>query len=209
VTEEVFGVDLVQEQIALALGEPLSLKQEDLIPRGHAIECRVYAEDPLRGFAPSPGKITLVVRPGGPGVRVDSGILAKSVVPLEYDPMLAKLVVWAPNREEAVQRLRRALYEYQIRGIATTLTLFRGLAEMEAFRSADFHTGFLDELLASQDLEKLQDQPNPEAEEAAVIAAAILATRSAQRLPADPFAHSDDSEWWREGVRGQHERKHQ
>ena len=206
VTEEVYGVDLVQEQINLALGEPLSLRQEDLVPRGHAIECRVYAEDPLRGFAPSPGKITLLVRPGGPGVRVDSGIMAESVVPLEYDPLLAKLVVWAPNREAAVERLRRALNEYQVRGVATTLTLFRLLVEMEDFRAAEMHTGYLDELLASRGLEEADKRSDPEVEEAALVAAAVLATRSARRLPGDSFAHGADSEWWREGARRQHDR---
>ncbi|MCK5376743.1 MAG: acetyl-CoA carboxylase biotin carboxylase subunit [Acidobacteria bacterium] len=206
VTEEVYGVDLVQEQINLALGEALSLRQNDLVPRGHAIECRVYAEDPLRGFAPSPGKITLLVRPGGPGVRVDSGILAESVVPLEYDPMLAKLVVWAPDRAAAVERLRRALSEYQIRGIATTLGLFRILVEMEAFRAAEFHTGFLDELLGAAKLHELADRQDQEAEEAAVVAAACLATTNARRLAGDPFAGGADSAWWREGARQLHSR---
>ncbi|MEJ2189298.1 MAG: hypothetical protein P8Y93_07730 [Acidobacteriota bacterium] len=135
VTEEVYGVDLVREQINLALGAPLSFRQEELVPRGHAIECRLYAEDPLRGFAPSPGKITLLIRPAGPGVRVDSGVLAESVVPLEYDPMLAKLIVWAHDRTAAVERLRRALSEYQVRGIATTLGLFRALVPVASWRT--------------------------------------------------------------------------
>jgi acetyl-CoA carboxylase biotin carboxylase subunit len=206
VTEEVYGVDLVQEQIKLAMGEPLSLVQEDLIPRGHAIECRVYAEDPLRAFAPSPGTITLMVRPGGPGVRVDSGVVGGSVVPLEYDPMLAKLVVWAPDRETAVERLRRALSEYQLHGVATTLTLFRALVEMDDFREAEFHTGFLDGLLATDSLKKLHARQDPEAEEAAVVAVACLATAFARRLTSDPFSHGDDSAWWREGTRQLHAR---
>ncbi len=159
VTEEVYGVDLVREQINLALGKPLSLRQNELEPRGHAIECRVYAEDPLRNFAPSPGRISLWVRPGGPGVRLDSGVVASSVVPLDYDPMLAKLIVWAPDREAAVERLHRALSEFQVGGVATTLTLFRALVGMETFRTADFHTGFLDQLLTSGDLERLHGEP--------------------------------------------------
>jgi len=93
VTEEVYGVDLVREMINLALGHELSWRQDDLVARGHAIECRVYAEDPLRNFAPSPGQITLLVRPNGPGIRIDSGVFQDSVVPLDYDPMVAKLVV--------------------------------------------------------------------------------------------------------------------
>jgi acetyl-CoA carboxylase biotin carboxylase subunit len=206
VTEEVYGVDLVREMINLALGHELSWRQRDLEPRGHAIECRVYAEDPLRNFAPSPGKITLLVRPNGPGIRVDSGVFQDSVVPLEYDPMVAKLVVHAADRPAAVARLRRALREYQVRGIATTLTLFRALVEMDEFANADFHTGFLDELLASRRLEELHGQQDPEAEAAAVVAAACLATLDADGLPDDPFAHSHGSHWWREGVRQQHGR---
>jgi len=206
VTEQVYGVDLVGEQIRIALGQALTLRQEDLSPRGHAIECRVYAEDPLRGFAPSPGTITLLRRPGGPGVRVDSGVMLGSVVPLEYDPLLAKLVVWAPDRAAAVNRLRRALQEYVVGGIATTLSLFRALVEMDAFRQGAFHTGFLDELLASRQLEELHSEQDPEAEEAAVIAAACLATLGAQSLPRDPFAHGRSSGWWQEGTRMQHGR---
>jgi acetyl-CoA carboxylase biotin carboxylase subunit len=205
ITEEVYGVDLVCEQIRLALGEPLSLRQEELRPRGHAIECRVYAEDPLRNFAPSPGRISLLIRPDGPGVRVDSGVYSGSVVPLEYDPMLAKLVVWAPDRSAALARLRRALHEYRVRGIATTLSLFRALVDMDAFITADFHTGFLDELLASRRLEDLHGQQDPEAEHAAVVAAACLASLEVRALPEDPFA-ATDSGWWSEGLRVQHGR---
>ena len=206
ITEEVYGIDLVCEQISLALGEKLSLRQDALVARGHAIECRVYAEDPLRNFAPSPGRISLLILPDGPGVRVDSGVYSGSVVPLEYDPMLAKLVVWAPDRVNALARLRRALQEYRIRGIATTLPLFRALVDMEAFRDADFHTGFLDELLASRELEELQGRQNPAAEHAAVVAAACLATLEAGSLPDDPFTTGQDSQWWNEGLRTQHGR---
>ena len=206
VTEMVYGVDLVCEQINLALGKELSLRQDELEPRGHAIECRVYAEDPLRNFAPSPGRISLLIRPDGPGVRVDSGVFAGSVVPLEYDPMLAKLVVWAPDREGAIARLRRALQEYRIRGIATTLPLFQTLVDMDEFRSADFHTGFLDELLASKRLDELQGRQNPAAEHAAIVAAACLATLEAGALEDRRPADGDTSEWWGEGLRVQHGR---
>jgi acetyl-CoA carboxylase biotin carboxylase subunit len=206
VTEEVYGVDLVREMINLALGERLSWRQRDLEPRGHAIECRVYAEDPLRNFAPSPGRITLLVRPNGPGVRVDSGVFQDSVVPLDYDPMVAKLVVHAADRPAAVARLRRALREYQVRGIATTLTLFRALVGMDEFVDADFHTGFLDELLASQRLTELHGEQDPEAEEAAMVAAACLATLEAGAVSGDPYNHGDNSRWWAEGARQQHGR---
>jgi acetyl-CoA carboxylase biotin carboxylase subunit len=206
VTEMVYGVDLVCEQIRLALGEGLSWRQEDLAPRGHAVEVRVYAEDPLRGFAPSPGRITVLRRPAGPGVRVDSGVLQGTVVPLEYDPMLAKLVVWAEDRPAAIQRLRRALQEYHVGGIATTLTLFRALVEMEEFLSADFHTGFLDQVLASRRLDELHGQQDPQAEEAAVVAAACLATLRANQRSGDPWHHGADQGWWDEGLRQLHGR---
>ncbi len=206
ITEEVYGVDLVREQIRIALGEPLSWRQEDLVPRGHAIECRVYAEDPLKGFAPSPGRITHLQRPSGPGVRVDSGVLEGGVVPLEYDPMLAKLVVWAPDREAAINRLGRALQEYHVGGIATTLPLFRALVDMDEFRRAEFHTAFLDELLSSHRLEELHGRQDPAAEEAAVVAAACLATLRAGRISGDPFAHAAAAGWWEAGLRDMHGR---
>ncbi len=206
ITEAVYGVDLVCEQIAIALGERLSFEQDLLVPRGHAIECRVYAEDPLRNFAPSPGRISLLINPDGPGVRVDSGVISGSVVPLEYDPMLAKLVVWAPDRPAAIERLRRALMEYRVLGIATTLSLFRALVDMEAFLQAEFHTAFLDELLASHQLEEIHSKQDPQAEEAAVVAAACLATLDAGSLPDDPFASNTQSGWWSEGMRVQHGR---
>ena len=206
VTEEVYGVDLVREQIRIALGERLSWTQEELRPRGHAIECRVYAEDPFRGFAPSPGKITYLRRPGGPGVRVDSGVLNGSVVPLDYDPMLAKLVVWGSDREAAVRRLRRALEEYCIAGIATTLPLFRVLARLPEFERAEFHTSFLDELLSSERVVEMASSGDPEAERVAVIAAACLATLEAGGLGGDPFEHATDSRWWEEGLRVLHGR---
>jgi acetyl/propionyl-CoA carboxylase alpha subunit len=120
--------------------------------------------------------------------------------------MLAKLVVWAPDREEAIKRLRRALQEYRVLGIATTLSLFRALVDMEDFRQAEFHTAFLDELLASHRLEELHSQQDPEAEEAAVVAAACLATLEAGSLPEDPFAVGAPSAWWGEGMRILHGR---
>ncbi len=206
VTEEVFGIDLVCEQIRIALDEPLSLRQEDLVSRGHAIECRIYAEDPLRGFAPSPGVIQHLQRPSGPGVRVDSGVVGGSVVPLDYDPMLAKLVVWGPDRQTALQRLKRALGEYQVLGICTTLTLFRALVDMEAFQKADFHTTFLDQLLVDEGLEELHRRQDPEAEEASLIAAACLASLDARRLGDDLVTQGECSGWWNEGLRQQHGR---
>ncbi len=204
VTEMAYGVDLVREQIRIALGEPLSWRQEDLTPRGHAIECRVYAEDPLRNFSPSPGTIQNLAEPSGPGVRVDSGVLQGSVVPLDYDPMLAKLVVWAQDRATAIERLGRALGEYRIDGISTTLPLFKALVDDSDFRAGDIHTGFLDRLLAEEEI--AAGRPDADAEDAAAVAAVCLATLEAGRLPEDPWAHSAEHDWWEEGLRILHGR---
>ncbi len=204
VTELVYGVDLVQLMIREALGEPLPLRQEDLLPRGHAIECRIYAEDPLRGFAPSPGTVQVLQRPAGPGVRVDSGVRSGSPVPLDYDPMLAKLLVWAEDRPAALRRLRRALGEYRISGIATTLPLFRLLLDVPAFVAGDLHTGLLDELLRAGSVAALQAASDPAMEEVAVVAAACLAAREAEAVSVDGFEIAErQGVAWREAGRRQ------
>jgi acetyl-CoA carboxylase biotin carboxylase subunit len=149
VTELVTGLDLVHLQIQIAAGEPLPFTQKDVQLRGHAIECRVYAEDPDNGFFPSPGRITRLLQPGGPGIREDSGIYEGWVVPMDYDPMLSKLVAFAPTRELAVARLLRAIDEYVITGIRTNLGLFRRILNDADFRSAAIDTGYLDRLLAN------------------------------------------------------------
>jgi acetyl-CoA carboxylase biotin carboxylase subunit len=149
VTELVTGLDLVHLQIAIAEGQPLPLVQSDVLLRGHAIECRVYAEDPDNHFFPSPGKITRLVQPGGPGIREDSGVYEGWVVPMEYDPMLSKLIAYAPSREVAVARLLRAIDEYAIGGIRTNLGLFRRILHDPDFRASRIDTGYLDGLLAA------------------------------------------------------------
>jgi acetyl/propionyl-CoA carboxylase alpha subunit len=156
-TEMTTGVDLVKEQIRIALGDKLSLKQEEIRPRGHAMECRIYAEDPLANFAPSPGRILHLQRPDGPGIRVDSGVEAGSVVPLDYDPLLAKLVVWGETREEARLRTLRALYEYRLDGIATTIPFFKVLLEKPEFRAGDYDTTFVDTLLQTFKPAEMED----------------------------------------------------
>jgi acetyl-CoA carboxylase biotin carboxylase subunit len=147
VTEMLTGVDLVKEQIRVAAGEPLSLKQEDVPMVGHAMEFRINAEDPDQDFMPSPGEVTFLDVPGGPGVRVDSAIYQGYKIPPFYDSMVGKLVVWALTREEAIGRARRALREYRLEGIKTTIPLHLRLLEDEAFRSGDYHTGYLEGLL--------------------------------------------------------------
>ena len=152
VTEEVFGLDLVACQLRIAAGEPLGFSQADLSPRGHAIECRLNAEDPALGFAPAPGMIRSFMVPGGPGIRVDSGYAAGDEIPQAYDSLIAKLVAWAPTRPEARLRMLRALDEIWIEGVATTIPSHRLLLGSEAFVRGAHTTltveegGLLDEL---------------------------------------------------------------
>jgi acetyl-CoA carboxylase biotin carboxylase subunit len=147
VTETLTGVDLIKEQLRVAGGESLSLKQEDVPFEGHAIEFRINAEDPEKDFMPSPGEITFLEVPGGPGVRVDSAIYQGYKIPPFYDSMVGKLIVWALTRDEAINRARRALREYRLEGIKTTIPLHMRLIEDDAFRSGEYHTGYLEELL--------------------------------------------------------------
>ena len=197
-------MDLAQLMIREALVEALGLNQEALVPRGHALECRVYAEDPLRGFAPSPGTIYNLERPQGPGVRVDTGVREGSVVPLDYDPILAKLVVWAEDRPRALARLRRALAEYHIAGIATTLPLFRLLLDVPEFQEGTLHTGLLDELLARGPVQAQEAAVDPFLEEVAIVAAACLAAEEAGHLPHDGFDLAErEGRSWRLAGRGE------
>jgi acetyl-CoA carboxylase biotin carboxylase subunit len=148
VTELTTGLDLVHLQIRIAAGEKLPFKQEDVRLRGHAIECRIYAEDPDNNFFPSPGKISLLLLPSGPGIRRDSGMYEGWTVPIDYDPLLAKLIGYGTDREQATSRLRRALNEYFVGGIKTNLSLFRRILNDEDFKAGRLDTGFLDRLLA-------------------------------------------------------------
>ncbi|CAN5826627.1 acetyl-CoA carboxylase biotin carboxylase subunit [soil metagenome] len=143
VTELVTGIDLVREQIMVAAGARLSFSQEEIRWQGHAIECRIYAEDPENNFFPSPGAITFLQAPSGPGIREDSGVRAGAEVSIHYDPMISKLAAWGRNRTEAIDRLRRALDEYQLGGIKTTLAFFRQIVRDEEFLAGRLDTGFI------------------------------------------------------------------
>ncbi|MEJ7871998.1 MAG: acetyl-CoA carboxylase biotin carboxylase subunit [Rubrobacteraceae bacterium] len=156
VTEEVTGVDIVQTGVRIAAGEELAFSQEDVGWRGHAIEVRVNAEDATNDFIPSPGVVTLYEEPGGPGVRVDSALREPGVVPEYYDPLFAKLIVRGANREDALGRLRRALAEFRIEGIATTLPFFEAILEDEVFVKGSYTTGFIAERLGALEI---KDQP--------------------------------------------------
>jgi acetyl-CoA carboxylase biotin carboxylase subunit len=173
VTEMVSGLDLVQWQIRIARGERLALSRRDtLTPSGHAIECRVYAENPDMGFLPSPGRIVALRAPDGPGIRDDGWVEAGTEVPIYYDSLLSKVIVWGEDREQATARMRRALNEYEIRGVRSTLPFSRWLLARPEFAEARFHTGFLDELLQERAGEPFSD-PDPSLEEVAAIAACL------------------------------------
>jgi acetyl/propionyl-CoA carboxylase alpha subunit len=148
VTEWVTGVDMVAAQLRVATGAPLGLRQEDVAARGHAVEVRLYAEDPAAGFLPSPGPIVALRAPHGPGVRFDSGIETGSVVPVEYDPLLAKLSAWGADRPQAIARLRAALADTAILGPVTNLAFLDDVLAHPAFARGDTHTAFLTEHLA-------------------------------------------------------------
>jgi acetyl-CoA carboxylase biotin carboxylase subunit len=147
VTELITGVDLVRQQILIAAGEKLPFKQEDLSQRGHSIECRIYAEDPLNNFLPSSGKVLFLKEPKGPGVRHDCGIFSGSTVPIYYDPILAKLIVWAENRETACQRMVKALEDYVILGIKTTIDFLKDVIAHPQFKAGNTTTSFIEKHL--------------------------------------------------------------
>jgi acetyl-CoA carboxylase biotin carboxylase subunit len=181
VTELVTSLDLVHLQLDLAAGAPLSLRQQDIRWNGHAIECRLYAEDPANNFFPSPGVIERLELPSGPGVRLDSGVYEGWRVPLEYDPLLAKLAVWAPDRPAAIARLERALSETVILGIRNNIHFFRQLLADPAVLSGNLHTTFLNNF-------HYQDPPPPTGE-------ALAAALAAFQPPSAPLPRPRRSAW--------------
>jgi len=199
VTEIATGIDLVQWQIRVALGERLTLAPEQaLTPQRHAIECRIYAEDPDAGFLPSPGVVRALSVPGGPGVRDDRGVAPGFEIPIYYDSMISKLVVWAGTRDEAVARLRRALAEYRVVGVRTTLPFFRWLVEQPEFTAGRVSTTYLDGVLAARAGQPFTP-PSPADETDAAIAASVAAWFRAQR--SSPAATTAASGAWRRAAR--------
>ena len=193
VTELVTGVDLVRLQIRIAQGEALPFRQEDLSQRGHAIECRVYAEDPDAGFLPSPGRILALRVPGGPGIRDDSGVEEGDEVPSYYDPLVSKLAAWGEDRPAAIARLRRAVREYQVLGIKTTLPFFE-----RVLRHPDFVAGAID----TSFVERLGRDPHATGERprlVAVVAAAIRAYQQRRGVKSAAGATPAPSVWRHEG----------
>ena len=149
VTEMVYGIDLVKEQIRVAAGEPLGYTQADLVARGHAIECRINAEDTHNNFAPQAGKLSRVVFPGGPGIRVDTHVFAGSSIPPYYDSMIAKIVAHGETRDAAIARMERALRETVIEGVNTTIGLCSDVLATPEFRGARYDIGFLPSYLSA------------------------------------------------------------
>jgi len=184
VTELVYDVDLVIEQLRVAAGEPLSFSQADVVPRGHAIECRVNAENYAKGFLPSPGRVTAYHEPSGPGVRVDSSLVGPGLVSPNYDPMIAKLIVHGSTRELAIDRMRRALLEFIITGIRTNIPYHLAVLSDPDFRAGDYTTHFIDEhpqLVAEADMWATRQEPmlrlvRDPAKAAAIAAAVALST---------------------------------
>jgi len=194
VTELVMGIDLVKEQIRIGAGERLRWEQEEVRGRGAAIECRIYAEDPGNNFFPSPGYISRLQAPAGPGLRRDSGVYEGWTVPLEYDPLLSKVAVWGTERTEAMARMRRALGEYEVFGIKTNIPFFRRLLEHPDFVAGRLDTGFIDRVLAAGLMEEAP--PSAEEERVAVLAAALYAGgREEKKPPAPP----NDNAWKKAG----------
>src|ERR1700722_8295615 len=208
VTELVTGLDLVQLQIRIAAGEPLPFAQEDLSIRGHAIECRIYAEDPENNYMPSPGKITSLAEPAGPGIRIDSGIYEGGAVPTDYDPLLAKLIGYGSSREEAIGRLSRAMSEYFVGGIKTNLALFRRILGDRHSPCAKLDTAFPNRMLQRTEDKSVASSPAEVAAIAAGVFAALGATvpgagngGASSGLPADKLTSNWKSASRREALR--------
>jgi acetyl-CoA carboxylase, biotin carboxylase subunit len=190
VTELVTGIDLVREQISVAAGNPLTFTQDNVTLTGHAIECRIYAEDPENNFLPSPGKITRLCVPQGPGVRDDGGVYEGSDVSIYYDPMISKFAVYGKDRTEAIERMRRALQEYQVGGIKTTLPFFRDVMQDPEFKAGNLDTGFMEGFFERRVINYID-----QAESDLAIIAAALGTE--QKAPSSSNSQSSNrpSDW--------------
>jgi acetyl-CoA carboxylase biotin carboxylase subunit len=203
ITELVSAVDLVRWQIRIARGERLDLDPARLVaPSGHAVECRIYAEDPDNNFLPSPGRILQLRVPSGPGIRDDSGATPGLEVPIFYDPMISKLVAWAEDRPTAVARMRRALSEYLVAGIKTTVPFFAWLFEQPDFLEGRFHTTYLDDILKLRNGRPFVEA-TPQAEEIAAIAAAVQAAMSPGTPAPIPGAASPSFSQWKARARAE------
>src|SRR5712671_158917 len=210
VTEQVTGLDLVKLQIAIAAGHRLPFAWESITPRGHAMEVRLYAEDPDNNFFPSPGKILSRNVPSGPGIRLDDGVYEGWTVPNDYDPLLGKLIAWGNSREETIARLRRALEEYTVTGIKTNVGLFRRILTEPDFLRGEIHTRWLDELLRRPRSSASSANETPRGSsvsDAAAIAAALWQANQSDRHSSPSAAlAAQPSRWKQEGRREQLDR---
>ena len=197
VTEMVTGLDLVKLQIRVAAGEPLPFKQSDIKLSGHAVECRLYAEDPANQFFPSPGTILSRRTPSGPGIRLDDGVYEGFTVSTEYDPMLAKLIAWGQDRAEAIARLRRALEEHSVTGIKTNASLLYSILGDPEFLHGEIYTRWLDERLASFVSRENIQETDSVAEDAAILAALLHTAGANGKANANGAAADADSRWKR------------
>jgi acetyl-CoA carboxylase biotin carboxylase subunit len=188
VTEMVTGIDLCKEMIHVAAGQELTIKQQDVQIRGHAIECRIFAEDPDNNFLPTPGKIVGLRIPGGPGVRDESGMYSGFEVPIDYDPLISKLVVVGRDRKDAIARCRRALSEYLVKGIKTTIPFHARVMLDEHFISGDFDTNYIDSSFNIKEAERERPYEN-----VAIIGAAIKAFRLNQKNSRRTMSANEDS----------------
>lgn len=198
VTEEILGLDLVEQQLRVARGEKLDLKQEDIQPRGHSLQCRMYAEDPRQNFMPSPGRITHFQIPQGPGVRHDSGVAEGSEIPIYYDPMVSKLITWAPTREQAIQRMVRALHEFELLGVAHNADFLLQILVSEDFKNNKIHTQYLETRVN----DFLAEPQEGEFYEAALVACALnFHQAGTAAAPTQHATNADTSQslWWQWG----------
>jgi acetyl-CoA carboxylase biotin carboxylase subunit len=203
ITEMVTGIDIVRWQIRIAQGEHLTIDPDRaLAASGHAIECRIYAEDPDNGFLPSPGRIVTLRAPSGPGIRDDSGAAAGLDVPIYYDPMISKLIAWDADRWLAIARMRRALGEYVIAGIKTTVPFFTWLLTQPAFLEGRFHTTFLDDILRERNGRSFVE-PSPSDEEQAAMAAALQTVLSTAEAPSRTGDATPMSRRWKDRARAE------
>ena len=204
VTELVTGIDLVREQITVASGHPLSFTQDDVCWTGHAIECRVYAEDPDNDFLPSPGRINYLRVPAGPGIRDDGGIDEGAEVSIYYDPMISKLAAWGRTRREAIERLRRALDEYTVGGIKTTLPFFREIVRDQEFIEGRLDTGFIarfnqrrKEALIEARVEEEMSEPERRRSDMALVAASLAYASKQKEVSDNHQPHERNQSRWR------------
>jgi acetyl-CoA carboxylase biotin carboxylase subunit len=192
ITERVTGYDLVKKQIRIAEGHPVNIKQEEVFQFGHAIECRIYAEDPENNFMPSPGLITHISEPMGLGVRTDGYVYEGYQIPIHYDPMMSKLIIWARTRDEAIERMRRALFEYKITGVKTSITFLERIMDCPDFRNGKYDTHFIQD---NEEFLMATDETKRRFEDLAIVTAFMDYTDKLKNCQNSAAQFSTPSKW--------------